>query len=139
MVTVAVTDRPCGVCVQCADYVATGHYCQKMEFDADGHTIYRLMAGADPNKDQSYFLCQLDQEQLSKALFPIGHEPRVFDAAPELYAAAAELIDRGIALRQGIGLRVAHDLIRAAALRDLPRTRRRTSARPSATSITAGS
>ncbi|MDN3203671.1 tRNA 2-thiouridine(34) synthase MnmA [Algoriphagus sediminis] len=56
-----------------ADFVATGHYCQKDEFDSDGKTIYQLKAGADANKDQSYFLCQLDQEQLSKALFPIGH------------------------------------------------------------------
>jgi tRNA-specific 2-thiouridylase len=56
-----------------ADYVATGHYCQKNQFQKDGKTIYQLIAGADPNKDQSYFLCQLDQEQLSKALFPIGH------------------------------------------------------------------
>jgi tRNA-uridine 2-sulfurtransferase len=39
----------------------------------DGKPVYRLLAGADPNKDQSYFLCQLSQEQLSKALFPIGH------------------------------------------------------------------
>jgi tRNA-specific 2-thiouridylase len=56
-----------------ADYVATGHYCQKDEIQAGGRTIHRLLAGADPNKDQSYFLCQLTQEQLSKALFPIGH------------------------------------------------------------------
>ena len=56
-----------------ADYVATGHYCQKGELEVDGQTVYRLLAGADPNKDQSYFLCQLNQEQLSKALFPIGH------------------------------------------------------------------
>ncbi len=57
-----------------ADYVATGHYCQKDSFvAADGSTIYRLLAGADANKDQSYFLCQLRQEQLAKALFPIGH------------------------------------------------------------------
>lgn len=53
-----------------ADYVATGHYCQKRE-NPDGG--FSLLAGADPNKDQSYFLCQLSQEQLSKALFPIGH------------------------------------------------------------------
>ena len=52
-----------------ADYVATGHYCQKIEHE-DGS--FGLVAGADPNKDQSYFLCQLSQEQLSKALFPIG-------------------------------------------------------------------
>lgn len=56
-----------------ADFVATGHYCQKDSLKKDGKTIYRLLAGADPNKDQSYFLCQLDQEQLAKALFPIGH------------------------------------------------------------------
>ncbi len=56
-----------------ADFVATGHYCQKGELEVNGKKVYRLLAGADPNKDQSYFLCQLDQEQLSKALFPIGH------------------------------------------------------------------
>jgi tRNA-specific 2-thiouridylase len=56
-----------------AAMVATGHYCQKDSFEKDGKTIYRLLAGADKNKDQSYFLCQLNQEQLSKALFPIGH------------------------------------------------------------------
>jgi tRNA-specific 2-thiouridylase len=53
-----------------ADYVATGHYCQKRE-NTDG--TFSLLAGADPNKDQSYFLCQLRQAQLAKALFPIGH------------------------------------------------------------------
>jgi tRNA-specific 2-thiouridylase len=52
-----------------ADFVATGHYCQKQE-NADG--TFSLVAGADKNKDQSYFLCQISQEQLSKALFPIG-------------------------------------------------------------------
>ncbi len=56
-----------------ADFVATGHYCQKREFDLSGKPIYQLIAGADPGKDQSYFLCQLNQGQLSKALFPIGH------------------------------------------------------------------
>jgi tRNA-specific 2-thiouridylase len=56
-----------------ADYVATGHYCQKGAIEKEGRTIYRLLAGADPNKDQSYFLCQLNQEQLTQALFPIGH------------------------------------------------------------------
>ncbi len=56
-----------------ADYVATGHYCQKSVIKKEGKTIYQLKAGADNNKDQSYFLCQLNQEQLSKALFPIGH------------------------------------------------------------------
>ena len=55
-----------------ADYVATGHYCCKGEFEKDGESIYQLLAGKDNNKDQSYFLCQLTQEQLSKTLFPIG-------------------------------------------------------------------
>lgn len=55
-----------------ADYVATGHYCRKAEIEKDGKTVYRLLAGKDNNKDQSYFLCQLTQEQLSKTLFPIG-------------------------------------------------------------------
>jgi tRNA-specific 2-thiouridylase len=56
-----------------ADFVATGHYCQKETINEDGEEMHRLIAGADPGKDQSYFLCQLNQEQLSKALFPIGH------------------------------------------------------------------
>lgn len=56
-----------------ADYVATGHYCRKDEIVVNGQTIHRLLAGADPNKDQSYFLCQVNQQQLSRALFPIGH------------------------------------------------------------------
>lgn len=57
-----------------ADYVATGHYCRRGETtDAEGNVLFRLLAGADGNKDQSYFLCQLTQDQLAKALFPIGH------------------------------------------------------------------
>jgi tRNA-specific 2-thiouridylase len=56
-----------------ADFVATGHDCQKDSFTKDGKTIYRLLAGKDNNKDQSYFLCQLSQKQLAKALFPVGH------------------------------------------------------------------
>ncbi|MGY5850193.1 tRNA 2-thiouridine(34) synthase MnmA [Salegentibacter sp. F14] len=55
-----------------ADYVATGHYCRKGEIKKEGNTIYQLLSGRDANKDQSYFLCQLTQEQLSKTLFPIG-------------------------------------------------------------------
>ena len=55
-----------------ADYVATGHYCRKGETTINGKTTYQLLAGKDQNKDQSYFLCQLSQEQLSKTLFPIG-------------------------------------------------------------------
>ena len=56
-----------------ADYVATGHYCRKGILEVDGKETFQLKAGIDKNKDQSYFLCQLNQEQLSKALFPIGH------------------------------------------------------------------
>lgn len=56
-----------------ADFVATGHYCQKGIIQNNGDEIYQLLSGKDPNKDQSYFLCQLSQEQLSKTLFPIGH------------------------------------------------------------------
>lgn len=58
-----------------ADFVATGHYCQKavVEDSQTGERHYRLLKGADSSKDQSYFLCQLSQNQLEKALFPIGH------------------------------------------------------------------
>jgi tRNA-uridine 2-sulfurtransferase len=54
------------------DFVATGHYCRKAEIDKKGKIIYRLMAGKDQNKEQSYFLCQISQTQLSKAIFPVG-------------------------------------------------------------------
>lgn len=57
-----------------ADMVATGHYCRKEESAGEnGEKSYHILAGVDPGKDQSYFLCQLNQHQLSKALFPIGH------------------------------------------------------------------
>jgi tRNA-specific 2-thiouridylase len=56
-----------------ADKVATGHYCRLAAFESGNRKTFRLIAGVDTNKDQSYFLCQLSQEQLSKALFPIGH------------------------------------------------------------------
>jgi tRNA-specific 2-thiouridylase len=55
-----------------ADYVATGHYARKGEVIVKGQTVYTLLSGKDSNKDQSYFLCQLSQEQLAKSLFPIG-------------------------------------------------------------------
>jgi tRNA-uridine 2-sulfurtransferase len=55
-----------------AEYVATGHYCRKLTIQQGEKEIYRLMAGKDQNKDQSYFLCQLSQNQLQKAMFPIG-------------------------------------------------------------------
>ena len=79
-----------------ADSVATGHYCRKDSFTApDGSTIYRILAGSDPNKDQSYFLCQLSQEQLSHALFPIGDltKPEVRRIAREADLPSAEKKD----------------------------------------------
>jgi len=78
-----------------ADYVATGHYCQKSEIEVDGKTVYQLIAGNDVNKDQSYFLCQLSQEQLSKALFPIGAltKPEVREIAAEMELVTAEKKD----------------------------------------------
>lgn len=78
-----------------ADFVATGHYCQKGEILVDGKTVYQLKAGADPNKDQSYFLCQLTQDQLSKALFPIGHlqKSKVRQIAKDLDLITAEKKD----------------------------------------------
>ncbi|MDD2380525.1 MAG: tRNA 2-thiouridine(34) synthase MnmA [Mariniphaga sp.] len=78
-----------------AAYVATGHYCRKEETTLHGETIYRLLAGKDKNKDQSYFLCQLNQEQLSQALFPIGHltKPQVRQIAREQNLPTAERKD----------------------------------------------
>ncbi len=69
-----------------ADYVATGHYCRKGEVEMNGNKTYQLLAGKDGNKDQSYFLCQLTQTQLSKALFPIGEltKPQVRDLASKI-------------------------------------------------------
>ncbi|MGB1530295.1 MAG: tRNA 2-thiouridine(34) synthase MnmA, partial [Flavobacteriaceae bacterium] len=55
-----------------ADFVATGHYCRKGQVEIKGTTHHRLLAGVDNSKDQSYFLCQLNQVQLAKILFPIG-------------------------------------------------------------------
>ena len=78
-----------------ADFVATGHYCQKNEIEVDGKPMYQLIAGADNNKDQSYFLCQLSQDQLSKALFPIGAltKPEVREIAAEMELVTAEKKD----------------------------------------------
>jgi len=69
-----------------ADFVATGHYCRKGVLEKEGEKIYQLLAGADGNKDQSYFLCQLSQEQLATSLFPIGELTK-----PEVRTIAAEL------------------------------------------------
>ena len=79
-----------------ADYVATGHYCRRSEsVDTDGKQIFHLLAGKDGNKDQSYFLCQLNQEQLSKAIFPIGEltKPEVRKIAKQLDLITAEKKD----------------------------------------------
>ena len=78
-----------------ADFVATGHYCRKGEIEVDGVPTYQLLAGADTNKDQSYFLCQLSQEQLAKSLFPIGEltKPEVREIAAEMELVTAEKRD----------------------------------------------
>lgn len=78
-----------------ADFVATGHYCRKETQVVNGTAVHRLLAGKDPNKDQSYFLCQLSQEQLAKSLFPIGEltKPEVRQIAAELDLITAEKKD----------------------------------------------
>ena len=78
-----------------ADYVATGHYCRRRDEVVDGVTYHRLLAGVDPNKDQSYFLCQLSQQQLSRALFPVGDllKPEVRRIAAEQKLATAKRKD----------------------------------------------
>jgi len=78
-----------------ADYVATGHYCRKGEIEVDSKPVYQLLAGVDGNKDQSYFLCQLSQEQLAKSLFPIGEltKPEVREIAAKMELVTAEKKD----------------------------------------------
>jgi tRNA-specific 2-thiouridylase len=78
-----------------ADFVATGHYCRKGTITKNGKTIYQLRAGVDTNKDQSYFLCQLSQEQLAKALFPVGEltKPEVREIAKQQNLVTAEKKD----------------------------------------------
>ena len=80
-----------------ADYVATGHYCRKevLRSAQDDTEVFRILEGTDPNKDQTYFLCQLSQEQLSKAMFPIGHltKPEVRRIAKEADLPSAEKKD----------------------------------------------
>lgn len=79
-----------------ADKVATGHYARVSSFiNEKGEEVYELLAGKDNNKDQSYFLCQLSQEQLSKALFPIGEltKPEVREIAREIGLATADKKD----------------------------------------------
>lgn len=78
-----------------ADFVATGHYCRKGESINNRKKVYQLLSGADTNKDQSYFLCQLSQEQLAKSLFPIGElsKPQVREIAAQMNLITAEKKD----------------------------------------------
>lgn len=79
-----------------ADFVATGHYCRKgIITQPDGKETYQLLAGKDNNKDQSYFLCQLSQEQLAKTLFPIGEllKPEVREIAAKMALVTADKKD----------------------------------------------
>jgi tRNA-specific 2-thiouridylase len=78
-----------------ADYVATGHYARREEIEINDKKVYRLLAGKDPNKDQSYFLCQLTQAQLSKSLFPVGEllKPEVRAIAKKAGLTTAEKKD----------------------------------------------
>jgi tRNA-uridine 2-sulfurtransferase len=78
-----------------ADFIATGHYCRKGEVEIEGINTYKLLAGKDDNKDQSYFLCQLTQDQLSKALFPIGEltKPEVRKIAKDIGLITADKKD----------------------------------------------
>lgn len=78
-----------------ADFVATGHYCRKKVLKSTGKEIFQLLTGKDLNKDQSYFLCQLSQEQLAKAIFPLGdlEKPEVRKIAKEQNLITAEKRD----------------------------------------------
>jgi tRNA-specific 2-thiouridylase len=78
-----------------AYFVATGHYCRKDVVMIEGKPVYRLLAGNDKNKDQSYFLCQLSQQQLERALFPVGdmEKPEVREIASEIRVASARKKD----------------------------------------------
>jgi len=77
------------------DFVATGHYCRKESISVNNTLVYRLLAGKDENKDQSYFLCQVSQGQLAYALFPIGDlkKPEVRKIADKLGLATAHRKD----------------------------------------------
>lgn len=82
-----------------ADFVATGHYCQKITTVEKNQEIHHLIAGADPGKDQSYFLCQVSQKQLAKTLFPIGHLQK---SKVREIAASQDLITAGKKDSQGL-------------------------------------
>ncbi len=78
-----------------ADYIATGHYCRLVTIQADDRDVHQLLAGADPDKDQSYFLCQLNQQQLERVIFPIGdmQKSEVRNIATELDLPTADRKD----------------------------------------------
>lgn len=78
-----------------ADFVATGHYCRREIINTGNGPVFRLLAGKDLNKDQSYFLCQVSQEQLAFSLFPLGDliKPRVREIAGKLGLATAQRKD----------------------------------------------
>lgn len=78
-----------------ADFVATGHYCRKESFTSGNKKVFRLLSGKDENKDQSYFLCQINQEQLGVAMFPVGNltKPEVREIASGLGLATAHRKD----------------------------------------------
>jgi tRNA-specific 2-thiouridylase len=77
------------------DFVATGHYCRKESISVDDTLYFRLLSGKDNNKDQSYFLCQVSQEQLAYALFPVGDltKPEVREIANRLKLPTAQRKD----------------------------------------------
>lgn len=77
------------------DLIATGHYCRIESFKTGDSIVYRLLSGKDPNKDQSYFLCQINQEQLKRSLFPVGDltKPEVRKIAGNLGLATARRKD----------------------------------------------
>lgn len=112
------------------DYLATGHYCRKEEVLINGRAVYRLLAGIDENKDQSYFLCQLNQEQLKDVLFPVGNmtKAEVRETAARLKLPTAhrkdsqgicfigkvhlpEFLQQKIAPRKGIIVEIPRDAI----------------------------
>ncbi len=111
-----------------ADYVATGHYCRKETIIREGKEFHRLLAGTDPSKEQSYFLCQVNQKQLSTALFPIGHlfKTEIRQIAKEQGFATAEkkdsqgicfvgkidlptFLQQKLAAKEGITIEIAKD------------------------------
>lgn len=112
------------------DYLATGHYCRKEEVLINGRAVFRLLAGIDENKDQSYFLCQLSQEQLKDVLFPVGNmtKAEVRETAARLKLPTAhrkdsqgicfigkvhlpEFLQQKIAPRKGIIVEIPRDAI----------------------------